>query len=408
MASHSNPQENAMPTLPPLRAAARAPKAAAIAAATFALVAGGWNAGALAAHPPQTPPPQGPARLTPALVEADAVRLLEQATWGPTAALLAHVKRVGAAAFLDEQFALPPTRYTAFAPVPANRPESCVDDRTQPVTPTSFCARDNYTPFQLQREFFRNAVTAPDQLRQRVAFALSQILVVSATEVNHAYAMQRYQQMLADLAFGNFRDLLVQVTLSPAMGRYLDMANNAKPNPVTGVEPNENYARELLQLFAIGTVELAPDGTPLTDAAGKAIATYDQEEIEGYAHVFTGWTYPTAVALGSAPRPRNNPPYFDGPMEQRAAFHDFDAKALLDGATAPANLTMDADLANAIDSIFRHPNVGPFIGRQLIQKLVTGNPSPAYVARVAAAFADDGAGVRGDLGAVVRAILLDP
>ena len=299
-------------------------------------------------------------------------------------------------------------RYTAFAPVPANRPESCVDDRTQPVTPTSYCARDNYTPFQLQREFFRNAVMAPDQLRQRVAFALSQIFVVSATEVNHAYAMQRYQQTLADLAFGNFRDLLVQVTLSPAMGRYLDMANNAKPNPVTGVEPNENYAREVLQLFAIGTVELAPDGTPLTDAAGKPIATYDQEEIEGYAHVFTGWTYPTAVALGSAPRPGNNPPYFDGPMEQRAAFHDFAAKTLLDGATAPANLPMSADLANAIDSIFRHPNVGPFIGRQLIQKLVTGNPSPAYVARVAAAFADNGAGVRGDLRTVVRAILLDP
>ncbi len=336
------------------------------------------------------------------------MRLLEQATWGPNDALLAHVRKVGAAAFLDEQFAMPQTKYTAFAPVPANRPDTCVDDRTPPVTPASYCARDNYTLFQLQREFFRNAVMAPDQLRQRVAFALSQILVVSGTEINQAYAMQRYQQMLADLAFDNFRNVLTQVTLSPAMGKYLDMVNNAQPNAATGVEPNENYAREVMQLFAIGTVELGPDGTALTDAGGKHVATYDQDEVEGYARVFTGWTYPTAAAYGAAPRAGNNPQYFDGPMEQRSQFHDFAAKSLLDGATAPANLTMNADLAHAINSIFMHPNVGPFLGRQLIQKLVTGNPSPAYVARVAAVFNNNGAGVRGDLKAVVRAILLDP
>jgi len=338
-------------------------------------------------------------------IEADAVRLLEQSTWGPSAALVAHVRSIGTAAFLDEQFAMPQTRYTAFAPWPATRPDTCIDDRSLPVTPTSYCARDNYTLFPLQREFFRNAVMAPDQLRQRVAFALSQILVTSGTEINQAYAMQRYQQILADLAFDNFRNVLTRVTLSPVMGNYLDMANNVKPNARTGVQPNENYARELLQLFSIGTVELAPDGTPLADGAGKPVATYDQDEIEGFAHVFTGWTYPTAP--GAAPR-TINPRYFDGAMEERPVDHDPAAKTLLDGRVAPAGLSMGADLANAIDSVFMHPNVGPFLAKRLIQKLVTGNPSPAYVRRVATVFNDNGAGVRGDLKAVVRTLLQDP
>ena len=342
---------------------------------------------------------------TPQEIDADFVRLLEQATWGPSDALLAHAKAIGAAAFVDEQLAMPGTRFTVFTPVPANRPDDCVDDKTLPVTPTSYCARDNYSLFQLQREFFRNAIGAPDQLRQRVAFALSQILVTSGTDISLAYAMQRYQQMLADLAFDNFRSVLLEVTLSPVMGNYLDMANNLKPNTKTGVEPNENYARELLQLFSIGTVELGPDGAPLVDAQGKSIATYDQDEIEGFAHVFTGWTYPTAPGQN----PRNvNPRYFDGPMEQRSANHDTGAKALLDGKVSPAGLTMDADLASAIDNVFNHPNVGSFIARQLIQKLVTGDPSPLYVRRIANVFDDNGAGVRGDLKAVVRALLLDP
>jgi len=342
---------------------------------------------------------------TAAEIEADAVRLLEQATWGPNAALVAHVTSVGAAAFLDEQFALPQTRYTNFPPVPANRPDTCVDNRTLPVTPESYCARDNYTLFPLQREFFRNAIMAPDQLRQRVAFALSQILVTSGVDINQAYAMQRYQQLLCDLAFDSFRNVLLRVTLSPVMGNYLDMANNQKPNPRTGIEPNENYARELLQLFAIGTVELKSDGTPLADAAGKPVPTYDQDEIEGFAHVFTGWTYPTAPGAVSR---NSNPRYYDGEMEQRPVNHDAAAKTLLNGTVAPAGLAMSADLAKAIDSVFTHPNVGPFIAKQLIQKLVTGDPTPDYVRRVAAVFDDNGAGVRGDLKAVVRALLLDP
>jgi len=337
--------------------------------------------------------------------EADAIRLLEQSTWGPTDALINAVTSIGVERFIDKQIATPATNYTQFKPWPATRPATCVDDRTLPVTPTSYCARDNYTLFQLQRQFFINAVTAPDQLRQRVAFALSQIFVTSGTDINQAYAMQRYQQMLVDLAFGNFKDVLTRVTLSPAMGNYLDIVNNQKPNANTGVEPNENYAREVLQLFSIGTIELHPDGSPLLDASGRTIATYGQEEIEGFAHVFTGWTYPTEP--GVAPRVGFNPRYFDGQMEERSQYHAYAGKTLLDDATAPPNLTMSADLANALNSIFIHPNVGPFIAKQLIQKLVTSNPSPQYVQRVASVFNDNGAHLRGDLKAVVRAILLD-
>jgi uncharacterized protein (DUF1800 family) len=343
--------------------------------------------------------------LSSAQIDADITRLLEQATWGPNEAQITYARQRGVTAFVDEQLALPSTRYTAFTPVPNNRPDTCVDDRNPPLNSGSFCARDNYTLFQLQREFFRNAMQAPDQLRQRVAFALSQILVTSGTDINKAYAMQRYQQLLADHAFGNFLTVLTEVTLSPAMGNYLDLANNRKANAATGVEPNENYARELMQLFSIGTVELAPDGTPLGDTQGKPIATYDQDEIEGYAHVFTGWTYPTVP--GATGRPQNGP-YYDGRLEERGALHDYGAKTLIDGAFAPPNLTQSDDLAHALRAVFMHPNVGPFISKQLIQKLVTGDPTPGYVARAAGVFNDNGSGVRGDLKAVVRAILLDP
>lgn len=345
------------------------------------------------------------APLGAAELDADAVRLLEQATFGPTDALIAEVRAKGTAGFVDAQLAMPSTRYTSFAPVSTQRPATCVNNRTPPLTANSYCQRDNYTLFPLQREFFVKALSAPDQLRQRVAFALSQILVTSGFEVGLAYGMQRYQQMLADRAFGNFAQLLTDVTLSPVMGRYLDMANNAKANPVTGTQPNENYARELLQLFSIGTIELKSDGTPLLDAQGRTIASYEQAEILGFSRALTGWTYPSTPGV---PSRSNNPPYFDGPMEERTSTHDFGAKTLTQDAVAPANLMMSQDLAFAIRNLFNHPNTGPFIAKQLIQKLVTGDPSPGYVARVAAVFANNGSGVRGDLKATVRAILLDP
>ena len=337
--------------------------------------------------------------------ESDAVRLLRQATFGPTESEITRVRNLGAARWIDEQLALPATAYPDWPYVPAGRPDTCVDDRTQPVRPDSFCARDNYTLFPLQVDFFRAALSQPDQLRGRVAFALSQVFVVSGVDNARNYAMRHYQQNLRDRAFGNFYDLLVSVTLSPVMGDYLDMANNNKANPATGTNPNENYAREILQLFTIGLFELNADGTLRLDAAGKPVPTYDLDEIEGFARAFTGWTYPT---IPGATARNNNPRNYLGNMIPVTATHEFGTKQLLRGVTAPANLSPQDDLAFAHRNIFDHPNVGPFIGRQLIQKLVTSDPTPGYVARVASVFANNGVGQRGDLRAVVRAILLDP
>lgn len=336
---------------------------------------------------------------------ADAVRLLRQASFGPTPEAVDRVVAIGPAAWVDEQLALPATRYTDYPWMPTARPDTCVDDRTQPVRADSFCVRDNYTLFPLQLEFFRNTLAAPDQLRQRVAFALGQIMVTSGVDNSRNYAMQRYQQILVERAFGNFQDLMMAVTLSPMMGDYLDMANNNKENPATGAVPNENYAREFLQLFTIGTFLLNPDGTPRVDAQGRRIPAYDQEEIEGFCHVFTGWTY---APLAGQPGRNNNPRNYLGTLVGVPAQHETGMKMLLRGETASAGLSMQQDLELAHRNAFNHPNVGPFIGKQLIQKLVTSDPSPAYVARVTAVFDDNGSGVRGDLKAVVRAILLDP
>ncbi len=343
--------------------------------------------------------------LSAADVHADAVRLLRQATFGATPSEAQRAAAMGAAAWVDAQLAMPETAYPDYPWVPANRDPSCVDDTTPPVTPTSYCARDNYSLFPLQVRFFANALTRADQLRARVAFALSEIMVTSGVANPRNYAMREYQQLLEDHAFGNYYDLLLAVTLSPQMGAYLNMANNNKANAATGTQPNENYGREILQLFSIGLSKLNPDGTVQTDANGTPIPTYDQNVIEGFSHVFTGWTY---APVAGAPMRNDNPLNFLGAMLPVNANHDFTSKLLLDGAIAPAGLAMAQDLAFAHQAIFNHPNVGPFIGRQLIQKLVTSQPSPGYVARVSAAFADDGTGKRGNLAAVVRAILLDP
>ena len=351
--------------------------------------------------------PEGVAMCAPlsaADKRADALRLLRQATFGPTRSDVERVTSMGVSAWLDEQLAMPGTRYPVYPWMPAARPSGCVDDRTQPVRPESYCARDNYTLFPIQLQFFRNALTQPDQLRARVAFALSQIMVTSGIDNSRNYAMRHYQQLLADHALGNFYDLLVAVTLSPMMGDYLDMANNNKASPATGTEPNENYARELLQLFSVGTFLLNPDGTRVIDAAGRPIPTYEQDVIEGFAHVFTGWTYPTVE--GAVPR-NNNPRNYLGAMRAVDANHDFGSKLLLAGMTAPAGQSMQRDLEFAHQNIFAHSNVGPFIGKQLIQKLVTSHPTPGYVSRVSAVFDNNGAGRRGDLAAVVRAILTD-
>ena len=337
--------------------------------------------------------------LSSAQVQADAVRLLEQSTFGPNDTLLAHVQSIGTQAFLNEQFAVPASQYPVFKYVPAGQQAMfCATD------PDPQCARDYYSLFLLQNGFFQNALSANDQLRQRVAFALSQILVTSGTDINLAYGMATYQQIFLDNAFGNYEDVLTKVTLSSVMGDYLNMVNNDKP--ANGVSPNENYAREIMQLFSIGVSELNHDGTLILDASGAPIPTYDQgDAIEGFAHVFTGWTYPV---LPGVPARKHNPKNFLGDMVPVDSNHDKGAKTLLNGVTLPPGQSIQSDLTNAIHNIFMHPNVGPFIGKQLIQKLVTGDPTPQYVSRVAAAFNNNGQGVRGDMKAVINVILTDP
>jgi uncharacterized protein (DUF1800 family) len=335
---------------------------------------------------------------------ADAARLLDQATFGVTASDTAHVQSVGINAYLAEQLAAPVTHYTGYPYMPTTAPATCVYHSATPTDASSLCARDQYSLFQVQRDFFTHALTHPDQLRQRVAFALSHIFVVSGVTVYQAYGMAAYQNVLLNDALGNFRTLIEDVTLSPVMGTYLNMVNNDKTNAARGTGPNENYGREVLQLFSIGLNELNPDGTATLDAHGAMIPTYDQDVIEGFSAVFTGWTYPP---LAGATSNWTNPVNYVGVMTPIAAHHEPGAKTLLSGVTVPAGGTPAQDLKVALDNIFNHPNVGPFIGKQLIQHLVTSNPSAAYVARISAVFANNGQGVRGDLGAVVRAILTD-
>jgi|GEM_PF-1156755 len=256
---------------------------------------------------------------------------------------------------------------------------------------------------EIWRSWWALSVKSQDQLRHRMAFALSQILVLSEEgELDeNARGVVNYYDLLYYHSFGNFRTLLERVTLNPAMGRYLDMLGNRKPNPATGYIPNENYAREILQLFSVGLNRLHPDGSNVLSDGGLPLTTYEQDHVVGYAHTFTGWNYP-----GSG----NN---LITPMTPRSADHDTGEKLLLESAVLTANATpntasCNAELAASLDVIFHHPNVGPFIGRQLIQRMVSANPSPGYIYRVASVFNDNGSGVRGDLAAVVRAILLDP
>jgi uncharacterized protein (DUF1800 family) len=339
------------------------------------------------------------------LADADAYRLLKQATFGPTEALANQVKQMGVAAWVDAQLNMPAVSAMPALPYyPGTAPTECTSDGVAGSV-RQLCARDNYTYFQLQLRFFQNALKNNDQLRQRVAFALSQILVTSGADGSiMPYGMARYQQMLHDYAFGNYRDLLSAVTLSPVMGDYLNMANSNKPDLTRGISANENYAREILQLFSIGLVELNLDGTPKKDAAGNPIPSYTQTTVENFARVFTGWTY---TGLNGLAPTRNNPAYFEQPMQPVQTNHDVGTKTLFNGFVVPANMQASQELELVLNHLFQHPNVAPFISKQLIQKLVTGDPSPAYVERVARVFNNNGQGIKGDLRAVVRAILLD-
>jgi len=348
-------------------------------------------------------------RPSTAPLNADAVRFLEQATFGPTVALVKSVQKTSFRAYLESQFASKVSSYPDFSKVPNDSSVGC------PTGSPTTCIRDNYTLYPLQVRFFQNALSNDDQLRQRVALALHEILVVSGVRLPRPSQMGPYLNMLLDNAFVNYRKILYDLTLNPAMGRYLDMVNNDAPKPNSNVAPNENYAREVQQLFSVGVNLLNADGTLQLDKAGDPIPTYTQDNIEDFAHVFTGWTY---APIPPATSVRHNPPNFAAPMvlyrdgNGKDVNHDKGPKVLLDyphavHSTIAADQDGEQELNDAIDNIFNHPNVGPFIGRQLIQHLVTSNPSPAYVARVTRAFNNNGRGVRGDMKAVLRAILLD-
>ena len=335
-------------------------------------------------QPAPSPPPPLPAAIT----MAKAFQFLNQASFGATEDEAQIVINSGFENWIDQQL-----QQAASLQLPHLR--------NVPPPPFSF---------ELQADrvdvWFRNVVNGNDQLRQRVAFALSEIMVVSQLGAlgNLPYALADFHDLLAQNAFGNYRQLMEDVTLHPAMGVYLSMLGNEKPDPAFNIRPDENYARELMQLFSIGLVQLNLDGTVVRDAQNQPIPTYNQQIIEGFAHVYTGWHFAGAPSFGAA-----GPNAFNqtAPMQLYPSHHDTGEKQLLSGVTLPAGQTGDQDLADALDNIFNHSNVGPFVSIRLIQRLVTSNPSPSYVARVASVFNDNGQGERGDLAAVVKAILLD-
>lgn len=373
-------------------------------------------------QPTQFPPvtgartvvPRGGGFPTAARVNPDtaAARFLAQATFGPTLTDIARVRSIGERAWLDEQFAMPASYETAYL---QQLGPTAVYDLGQGARMEAWFlhALGGQDPFQ-------SGVVHRDQLRQRVAFALSQVMVVSdqnGTLNGQPYALASYYDVLVRNAFGNYRQLLEEVTLHPAMGVYLSMLGNRKPDPSRNIRPDENFAREVMQLFSVGLVQLGPDGVPLRTAGGATIPTYDQQTVRGMAHVFTGWHFTGCDGddFDDCWYYDQDAPAWRTPMVAYAQQHDsasskqllvYPGVALANGVL-PAGGTARADLTAALDNIFRHPNVGPFIARRLIQRLVTSNPTAGYVRRVAARFNDNGAGVRGDLRAVVAAILLD-
>jgi len=338
----------------------------------------------------------------------DAYRLADQATFGATETLLAEIRTQGRGAWIAAQMGLAASRYTLGNGDAIHKNTSSTGFCDQPAYAGANCWRDWYSSAPLAWDFYRNATQGADQLRQRVAFALQQIVVVNNLDVEGTYGLRNYHNTLLDNAFGNYRQVLKKVTLSPVMGDFLNNANNDK------AAPNENYARELLQLFSIGTCELNADGTL---KGGACAATYNNDTVRNYAYALTGWTYPAGGATPYGCWPTGaNCQYHGGDMVAVTRYHDASVRPLLGGIAKPANSTPASALELVLDSVMNHPNTAPFIGRQLIQHLVSSNPSPAYVQRVAAAFSAGsysaegrsfGAGQRGDLAATVAAVLLD-
>jgi len=368
-----------MPTAPaPLDGAPTAFGALAAAAALSACGGGGGGSDPAPGPQPASAPPPAP------ITDAEAVRFLAQAGFAASTADIGALKSKGYSTWLDEQFAL----------------ASSQSHFDWMLAKGYGVESGKYSYAGLDNCLWRKWLSAPDQLRQRVVLALSEIFVVSMTGIPVAwgqFAVAAYVDMLEQRAFGSFRNLLEGVSLSCAMGVYLNMRGNKKEDS-KGSTPDENYAREVMQLFTIGLVELNGDGTPVLNAQGAPRETYTLAQITELARVFTGWDFDGASAA--------DPAFMRKPMAHVASRFSTGAKKVL-GVDIPSSADGPAAMKTALDTLANHPNVGPFIGRQLIQRLVCSNPSAAYVGRVAAVFNNNGSGQRGDLKAVIRAVLLD-
>lgn len=415
---------------------------------------GGGPADDSVPNPAPATPPGAPAPLTlaqyqsqynsPAFAsDSDLRRFLEQASWGGRGddADFNHLRAIGIPAYINEQFNLPPQFVDSSTdpkfslasnyPFAPSYPQFYPGSPAPPCDSSTTCFRDNYTLYPLQKQFMLNALTQPDQLRQRVSFAFHKFIVVGGQQLNgnQPFWFAPYLQTIDRNSFGNFRNMLFEVTLNPGMGEYLNMRGNSvvsQSNPT----PNENYAREIMQLFSIGVDTLNQDGTPVLDAQGNRVPTYDQTSITNLARVFTGWDLDvnkispvdgtaTAANYQDPMVPNNNRNRYD--IGQKTLLIDINhgTPVVVPACGNCTTGTSSQQLANtqayaitslgtAMDNLFNHPNTGPFVCLQMIHQLVTSNPSPAYVGRCAAAFANNGSGVRGDMKAVLTTILLDP
>ena len=418
---------------------------------------GGGPADDSAPNPAPATPPGAATPLTVAQYQAqynnpafasdsDLRRFLEQASWGGRGddVDFSHLRAIGIPAYINEQFNMPPQFIDASTdpkfslasnyPFSQSYPQFYPGSPAPPCDSSTTCFRDNYTLYPLQKQFMLNALTQPDQLRQRVSFAVHKFIVVGGQQLNgnQPFWFSPYLQTIDRNSFGNFRNMLFEVTLNPGMGEYLNMRGNSvvsQSNPT----PNENYAREVMQLFSIGVDTLNQDGTPVLDAQGNRVPSYDQTAITNLARVFTGWDLDTnkSISLDGGVTQTSAANYQDPmvPNNNRNRY-DIGQKTLLTDVNhgtpvvvpACANCTTGTSaqqlantqayaitsLGTAIDNLFNHPNTGPFLCIQMIHQLVTSNPSPAYVGRCAAAFANNGSGARGDMRAVITTILLDP
>jgi len=384
-----DPSAPALPSSPPASAAS-APALLLAPAAALLSACGGQSADDATVDGQRAVEARQNIGLLPAphlMDEAVAARFLTQAGLGGSRAQIAQVRVLGFSAWIDAQCALPSS-----------------GTRWDWLVSKGFNGAANInTENGFDAAMWRKLITAPDVLRQRVALALSEIMVIGIDGLVgagwKAFSAAAYMDLLEANAFGNFRTLLGSISTSPAMGQFLTFRGNIKANPATGSHPDENYARELMQLMTIGLVQLNADGTPKLKG-GVPQYTYAQQDVSELARIFTGWDFDLAGGTTATPD------FLKRPMKQVPSRHETGSSTIL-GKTVPGGLAAAAALDAALDILFAHPNVAPFIGRQLIQKLVTSNPSPAYVGRVSAVFNDDGSGVRGNLRAVVRAILLD-